>query len=109
MDKNLILQLEAANDGRSVFLFYDDMAGLYLAFGQSAYYATMVTDPYMSYSKLMNMPVALLRREHILNLRQSMRKVEHRPQDFYRFEMKHAVGKVGYEKWEQRIRLAHDK
>ena len=109
MDKELILQLEAANDGQSVFLFYDDMAGLYLAFGQSAYYTTLVTDPYMSYSKLMNMPVALLRREHILNLRQSMRKVEHRAQDFYRFETKHTVGKAGYEKWEQKIRLAHEK
>ena len=108
MDKELIMQLEAANDGRSVFLFYDDMAGLYLAFGQSAYYATMVTDPYMSYSKLMNMPVALLRRGHILSLRQSMRKVEHRPQDFYRFETKYEVGKAGYEKWEKKIRLAHE-
>lgn len=109
MDKDLILQLEAANDGQSVFLFYDDMAGLYLAFGQSAYYTTLVTDPYMSYSKLMNMPVALLRREHILNLRQSMRKVEHRAQDFYRFKTKHEVGKAGYEKWEQKIRQAHEK
>ena len=109
MDKELILQLEAANDGQSVFLFYDDMAGLYLAFGQSAYYTTLVTDPYMSYSKLMNMPVALLRREHILCLRQSMRKVEHRAQNFYRFKMKREMGKAGYEKWEQKIRQAHEK
>lgn len=109
MDKELIMQLEAANDGRSVFLFYDDMVGLYVAFGQSAYYTTLVTDPFLSFSDELQMPVALLRRNHILSLRQSMKKVEHRPQAFYRFETKHEVGKAGYEKWEQKNRLAHGK
>ena len=105
----MIAQREAANDGQSVFLYYDDMAGVYLAYGQSAYYTTMVTEPYMSFSEVMNMPVALLRREHILYLRQSMRKVEHRAQDFYRFKTKYEVGKAGYEKWEQKIRQAYEK
>ena len=75
MDKNTITMQEVANDGRSVFLYYDAMAGVYLAFGLSAYYTTMVTEPYMSYSEEMQMPVALLRREHINSLRQSLKKV----------------------------------
>ena len=50
MNKDLILQQESANDGQTVYLFYDDMAGLYLAFGLSAYYVTMVTNPVISYS-----------------------------------------------------------
>ena len=108
MDKELIAQREAANDGQSVFLYYDDMAGVYLAYGQSAYYTTMVTEPYMSFSEVMNMPVALLRRSHVLYLRQSMNKLEHRKKEFYRFEMKMQVGKAGYEKWEQKIREKHD-
>jgi len=41
MEKTKILQLEAANDEQTVYLFYDDMAGLYLAFGRSAYYADL--------------------------------------------------------------------
>ena len=51
MDKDTITLQEAGNDGKSVFLYYDAMAGVYLAFGLSAYYTTMVTDPYMSYSE----------------------------------------------------------
>ena len=56
MDKNEIKLREDENDGRSVFLYYDNMAGVYLAFGLSAYYTTMVTDPFMSYSEEMQMP-----------------------------------------------------
>ena len=77
MEMDKITLHEAGNDGRSIFLYYDDLAGLYLAFGLSAYYTTMVTEPYMSYSKELQMPVALLRREHILYFRQSLRKAEH--------------------------------
>ena len=85
MDKDKIMQLEAANDGQTVYLFYDDMAGLYLAFGLSAYYVTMVTNPFMSYSKTMGMPVALLKRFHIKVLRQSLTKVEHVQKSYYVF------------------------
>ena len=107
MDKEKIGQLEAANDGQSVLLFYDGMAGLYLAFGQSAYYTTMVTDPYMSYSEDLDMPVALLRREHVLALRQSLTKVTHEPKATYHFEMRLQVGKAGYERWARRIQEKH--
>lgn len=109
MDKNEITLKEQGNDGRSVFLFYDELAGLYLAFGQSAYYTTMVTDPYMSYSEKLGMPVALLRREHILALRQTLKKKEHEQKSFYVFEMRMAVGDAGYQQWKQKIHSAHDK
>ena len=107
MDKNEILMKEKGNDGRSVFLFYDEMAGVYLAFGWSAYYTTMVTDPYMSYSEDMQMPVALLRRNHVLHLRQGLTKVEHTQRHFYHFKLRLPVGNDGYDKWEERIHTAH--
>ena len=109
MDKNQITLQEEGNDGRSIFLFYDDMAGLYLAYGQSAYYTTMVTEPYMSFSDDMQMPVALLRREHILFLRQSLKKIEHRQHDFYQFQTRNQIGKEGYERWSQKIREKHER
>lgn len=109
MEKELILQQEASNDGMSLFLYYDEMAGLYVAYGLSAYYTTMVTEPYLSYTEELQMPVALLRREHILCLRQSMKKVDHQVKRFYRFEMKRSVGRAGYEKWEKKIRSAHER
>lgn len=107
MDKNKIALSEAGNDGQSVFLYYDAMAGVYLAYGLSAYYTTMVTDPYMSYSEEMQMPVALLRRNHINDLRQSLKKVEHTMKSFYRFQLRVPVGEAGYEKWAQKVLQKH--
>ena len=107
MDRNEITLKEVANDGKTVFLYYDDMAGLYLAFGLSAYYATLVTNPYMSYSDEMQMPVALLRRNHINDLRQSLKKVEHTMKSFYRFQLRVPVGEAGYEKWAQKVLQKH--
>ena len=103
MDKTKILQLEAANDGQTVYLFYDDMAGLYLAFGLSAYYVTMVTNPFMSYSDATGMPVALLKRSHILLLRQTLTKVEHVQNLYYVFRMRQKIGDAGYERWKENL------
>ena len=103
MDKTKILQLEAANDGQTVYLFYDAMAGLYLAFGLSAYYVTMVTNPFMSYSDATGMPVALLKRSHILLLRQALTKVEHVQNLYYVFRMRQKIGDAGYERWKENL------
>ena len=62
MDKNEIILKEQGNDGQSIFLFYDDMVGMYVAYGLSAYYTTMVVSPLLSYSEALKMPVALLDR-----------------------------------------------
>ena len=109
MEKDRITLGELTNDGQTIHLYYDAMTGVYLAFGLSAYYTTMVTEPYMSYSEDMQMPVALLRREHILFLRQSMKKVEHQMKSFYQFELRTPVGKAGYDKWEKKIRGKHER
>ena len=108
IDKDKITLHEAGNDGRTLFLYYDGMAGLYLAFGLSAYYSTMVAEPYLSYSDELQMPVALLLREHILQLRQGLMKEAHEPKHYYRFRMKAAVGDAGYARWAQKVRGRHD-
>ncbi len=107
MDKDQIVLQEQENDGQSVFLYYDAMAGVYLAFGLSAYYTTLVTDPYMSYSEDMQMPVALLRRNNINALRQGLTKVEHSVKQYYQFKLRSIVGEAGYEKWAQNIHKKH--
>lgn len=103
MDKNLILKQESENDGQSIYLYYDAMAGVYLAFGLSAYYSTMAADAYVSYSLELQKPVALLRRHHILQLRQSLTKVEHRMKDYYKFKMRIPLGEEGYERWKNKV------
>ena len=107
MDTNIIKEQEQSNDGQSIFLYYDAMAGVYLAFGLSAYYATLVTEPYMSYSEAFQMPVALLRREHVLYLRQGLTIAEHSDRSYYRFTMREKVGEAGYERWASGILTRH--
>ena len=99
MDIELVKQLETANDGQTIHLFYDETVGVYLAFGLSAYYTTMVVTPYVSFSETLQMPVALLRMGHINSLRQAMTKLEHTPQSYYRFCLRQKVGTAGYERW----------
>ena len=103
MDKERISLQEVANDGQTVNLYYDEMVGMYAAYGLSAYYTTLVSDPYMSFSEEMQLPVALLRRENILYLRQSLTRVEHQPKAFYKFRMRLPIGEAGYQKWEEKI------
>lgn len=99
MDIELIKQQESANDGQTINLYYDDMAGFYVAYGLSAYYVTMVVSPYMSYSLTLKMPVALLNRKDIIYLRQSVTKLEHTPKTYYRFRLRAKVGTAGYDRW----------
>lgn len=99
MDIDLIKQQEEVNDGQTIHLFYDEMVGVYLAFGFSAYYSTMVVEPFISYSNALEMPVALLDRLQIKFLRQSVTKLEHQPQAYYRFRLRTKVGSAGYERW----------
>ncbi len=56
MDKDMILRNEAENDGRSVYLHYDEESGCYKAFGLSAYYADMAASPVLSFSEDLQMP-----------------------------------------------------
>ena len=99
MDLELVKQHESANDGQTIHLYYDETVGLYLAFGLSAYYSTMVVDPFISYSDSLNMPVVMLDRLQIKFLRQSMTKLEHQRQTYYRFRLRSKVGNAGYDRW----------
>lgn len=85
--KDKIALHEAGNDGRTLFLYYDGLAGLYLAFGLSPT-TLRWWEPCLSYSDEQQMPVALLQRDHILLLRQGLEKVEHRTRHSFRFCMR---------------------
>lgn len=99
IEKNIIIEKESVNDGQTIHLFYDEMVGMYLGFGLSAYYTTMVVEPFISYSNALEMPVALLDRLQIKLLRQSVTKVEHQQKSYYRFQLRTKVGEAGYKRW----------
>ena len=99
MNIEVIRQLETANDGQTIHLFYDEMVGLYLAYGLSAYYTTMVLSPTISFSNALMMPVALLNKADIAYFRQSVTKLEHKPKSYYSFRLRTRVGDAGYKRW----------
>lgn len=99
MDVGRIRQQEEENDGQSVQLYYDDIAGMYLAFGLSAYYADMIANGHLSFSDELQMPVMLLDREGVLDLRQSMTILQHTPKGYYHFKTRQQIGNEGYERW----------
>ena len=59
----------------------------------------MTLSPYMSYSDALKMPVVLLNRTLIAILPQSVTKLEHQPQSYYRIRLRTKVGTAGYNKW----------
>ena len=103
MDKELIIQQEAANDGQTIHLYYDDMIGMYVAYGLSAYYADMVTTPIISFSPAIGKPAALLSRGNVIYLRQGLTKEDHTQKTYYRFRMRQKIGDAGYKRWEEKI------
>lgn len=104
MDKDKITLGELANDGQSIHLYYDSMTGVYLAFGLSAFYTTLVTEPGQSYSDEMQMPVTLLQREHIESLKHNFELEDFHQNRYYQFKIKTVVGEKGYSEWAGKLR-----
>lgn len=104
MDFEEIRQREAANDGQTVYLYYNTDKQCYEAFGLSAYYADHVASPELSYSEEFQMPVAVLNRKDVLDLRQSMEIVEHEAFKYYRLLARGFMGTEGYEAFSRSLR-----
>ena len=107
MEKDRITLGELTNDGQTIHLYYDAMTGVYLAFGLSAFYTTMLTEPGQSYSDEMQMPVTLLRQEHVNILKQNLRLVKDLNTQYYLFKMDTPIGDSGYDSWAYQLRLRY--
>ena len=88
--------------------FFDEFYDLYVAFGLSAYYSTMVVDPHLTYSANIDMPIAFFSKAQIRIMRQSLKKVEHTQGHSYEFRTRIPIGKGGYEKWKNGVKAKHD-
>ena len=99
MEYEHIRQLEAANDGQTIYLYYNTDRQCYEAFGLSAYYADMAASPELSFSEELKMPMASFSRQDVLDVRQSTTILDHRPYDFYVFRIRSPIGKAGYHRW----------
>lgn len=99
MNTELIKTNESANNGKTIFLYYNNEVGFYTAYGFSAFLASHVVDPICSFSKDLQMPVALVNPGQILELRRSLIKLQHTEKTFYRFELRNGIGSEAYVRW----------
>ena len=101
MNFEQIRQQEAANDGQTVYMYYNKDRECYEAFGLSAYYADMAASPELSFSEELQLPMATFSRQDVLDVRQSMTILDHRPYDFYTFRTRSLIGNAGYQRWKK--------
>lgn len=65
---------------------------MYVAFGLSAYYSTMVVDPYLTYSESLNLPFSFFNTGSVRIMRQGLNVVEHTLCYFYKFRTRIPIG-----------------
>lgn len=99
LDRDIVLQREENNDGKTIYMYFNPEVGFYTAYGPSAYYLTHVIDPIKAFSLELNLPVVLINKKEVLELRQSLKKLEHTEHVFYHFETRGVLGLAGYDKW----------
>ena len=99
MDKELITKNEVDNDGKTVHLYFNTEIGLYVAFGFSAFFASHIVDVITAYSEDMHMPVALMRKSDVTELRLSTVKHQHDYHEYYHLELKQEIPLDDYQRW----------
>ena len=99
MDKELITRNELENDGKTIHLYFNTEIGLYVAFGFSAFFASHIVDVITAFSEELRMPVALMRKPDVTELRLSTIKHVHDYHEYYRLELKHELALDDYVRW----------
>ena len=99
MNKELITKNEVDNDGKTIHLYFNTEVGLYVAFGFSAFFAAHIVDVITAYSEDVHMPVALMRKSDVNELRLSTVKHVHDYHEYYRLELKQAMPLEDYHRW----------
>lgn len=98
-DKKTIVQNELDNDGKTIHLYFDPAIGLYVAYGFSAFFAAHIVDVITAFSEELEMPVALMRKPDVTELRRSTLRLVHNYHEYYRLEMKQEMGLADYVRW----------
>ena len=99
MNKELITRNEVENDGKTIHLYFNTEVGLYVAFGFSAFFAAHIVDVITAYSEDMHMPVALMRKADVTELRLSTVKHQHDYHQYYHLELKQEIPLDNYQRW----------
>lgn len=104
MNLDLISLNEVENDGKTIYLYFNREVGLYTAYGFSAFLVAHVVDPVCSFSEELQMPVVLVNKSQVEELRHSLNKIQHTEKTFYQFSLKNVIGVEGYAKWTNKLK-----
>lgn len=99
MNKDQITQNEVMNDGKTIHLYFNSEIGLYIAYGFSAFFAAHIVDVIAAFSEDLQMPVALMRKPDVTELRASTIKHQHDYHQYYKLELKHELALDDYARW----------
>lgn len=104
MDKELITLNEVKNDGKTIHLYFNTEVGLYVAYGFSAFFVSHIINAISAFSEDLMMPVVLLRKPQVSELRLSTIKHQHDYHEYYRLELKNKVPLDDYARWANSVK-----
>jgi len=99
MHSEIITINEVQNDGKTIHLYFNSEIGLYVAYGFSAFFASHIVDVITAYSEDLQMPVALMRKPDVTELRLSTVRYQHDYHEYYRLELKKDIPLDDYPRW----------
>jgi len=99
INKDIIIQNEVQNDGKTIHLYFNTEVGLYVAYGFSAFFAAHFVDVIAAFSEDTQMPVALMRKQDVTELRLSTIKHQHDYHKYYCLELKKPLPLDDYVRW----------
>lgn len=102
--KDLITINEVENDGKTIHLYFNTQIGLYVAYGFSAFFTAHIVDVISSFSEELQMPVALLKKASVNELRLSCNKIQHDYHVYYHLELKNPLGLDDYPRWVESVK-----
>jgi len=104
MDKDFITFNEVENDGKTIHLYFNSEIGLYVAYGFSAFFASHIVNIISAFSEELQMPVALMRKKDVTELRLSTVKHQHDYHQYYRLELKQPLALDDYVRWANSVK-----
>ena len=94
---------EVNNDGKSIYLYFNGLIGLYAAYGFSAYLLSKNTEVKVSYSDNMQMPVVVINSTHLDEIKKKLVVKEHR-HGFYCLAVDEPLNEDDYSDWAESAR-----
>ena len=104
MDGNQITMNEVMNDGKVVHVYFNNVTGLYMAFGVSAYIAMKYVSGVESYSEQLQMPVVQMTKTQYEELCAKQHVQKDAKKGHVLIEASENVDEAAYEEWAGKLR-----